>query len=109
MGIVQGRMTVLRPVAAFHLTAEFWQSSSAATPEHSPLQQNLEAHRVFVILCASTVCPSTIAGKLRRLKVADYNRDVETLTIREAKCGRMRHVTLTGEAPELSGALWGCQ
>ncbi len=34
---------------------------------------------------------------------------VETLTIREAKSGRMRHVTLTGEAPELSGALWGCQ
>jgi integrase len=40
-------------------------------------------------------------GELCRLKVADYNRDVETLTIREAKSGRVRHVTLTGEAPEL--------
>jgi integrase len=40
-------------------------------------------------------------GELCRLKVADYNPDVETLTIREAKSGRVRHVTLTGEAPEL--------
>jgi integrase len=40
-------------------------------------------------------------GELCRLKVCDYNRDVETLTIREAKSGRVRHVTLTGEAPEL--------
>jgi integrase len=40
-------------------------------------------------------------GELCRLKVADYNCDVETLTIREAKSGRVRHVTLTGEAPEL--------
>jgi integrase len=40
-------------------------------------------------------------GELCRLKVADYNRDVQTLTIREAKSGRVRHVTLTGGAPEL--------
>ena len=40
-------------------------------------------------------------GELCRLKVADYNADVETLTIREAKSGQMRHVTLTGEVPEL--------
>jgi integrase len=40
-------------------------------------------------------------GELCRLKVADYNADVETLRIREAKSGQMRHVTLTGEAPEL--------
>ena len=40
-------------------------------------------------------------GELCRLKVADYNPDVETLTIREAKSGQVRHVTLTGEAPEL--------
>jgi integrase len=38
-------------------------------------------------------------GELCRLKVADYNTDVETLTIREGKGGRVRHVTLTGEAP----------
>jgi integrase len=44
-------------------------------------------------------------GELCRLKVADYNYDVETLTIREAKSGRVRHVTLTGEAPELMGRL----
>jgi len=40
-------------------------------------------------------------GELCRLKVADYNRDVGTLTIREGKSGKARHVTLTGEAPEL--------
>jgi integrase len=40
-------------------------------------------------------------GELCRLKVGDYNGDVGTLTIREAKSGSMRHVTLTGEAPEL--------
>ncbi len=40
-------------------------------------------------------------GELCRLKVGDYNGDVGTLTIRTAKGGSMRHVTLTGEAPEL--------
>jgi integrase len=40
-------------------------------------------------------------GELCRLRVADYNPDVETLTIREGKGGRARHVTLTSEAPEL--------
>ena len=40
-------------------------------------------------------------GELSRLKIADYNPDVETLTIREAKSGSVRHVTLTGEAPDL--------
>src|SRR5262245_27671076 len=44
-------------------------------------------------------------GELCRLKVADYNADVETLTIREAKSGQRRHVTLTGEAPELINQL----
>jgi integrase len=39
-------------------------------------------------------------GELCRLKVADYNADVETLTIRLSKSGQVRHVTLT-EAPEL--------
>jgi integrase len=40
-------------------------------------------------------------GELCRLKVADYNPDVGTLTIREGKSGHVRHVTLTDEAPEL--------
>ena len=40
-------------------------------------------------------------GELCRFKVADYNPDVETLTIREGKSGQVRHVTLTEEAPEL--------
>lgn len=40
-------------------------------------------------------------GELCHLKVVDYNPDVETLSIREAKSGRVRHVILTGEAPEL--------
>jgi integrase len=40
-------------------------------------------------------------GELCRFKVADYNPDVATLTIRDAKSGQARHVTLTGEALEL--------
>jgi integrase len=40
-------------------------------------------------------------GELCRLKVADYNSDVETLTIREAKSGQVRHVTVTGEGPDV--------
>lgn len=40
-------------------------------------------------------------GELCRLKVGDYNGDVGTLTIRAAKGGSGRHVTLTSEAPEL--------
>jgi integrase len=40
-------------------------------------------------------------GELCRLKVGDYNGDVGTLAIREAKSGQVRHVTLTDEAPEL--------
>jgi integrase len=44
-------------------------------------------------------------GELSRLKIADYNSDVETLTIREAKSGSVRHVTLTGEAPDLMDRL----
>lgn len=40
-------------------------------------------------------------GELCRLKVTDYNPDVGTLTIRDAKSGQVRHVTLTAEAPEL--------
>jgi integrase len=40
-------------------------------------------------------------GELCRLKVADYNPDVGSLTIRDAKSGQARHVILTGEAPEL--------
>ena len=35
--------------------------------------------------------------ELCRLKVADYNPDVETLTIREAKNGRRVHHVLTSE------------
>jgi integrase len=40
-------------------------------------------------------------GELCRLQVGDYNADVGTLAIREAKSGQVRHVTLTDEAPEL--------
>jgi integrase len=40
-------------------------------------------------------------GELCRLTVADYNADVGTLTIRLGKSGQTRHVTLTGEAPDL--------
>jgi integrase len=37
-------------------------------------------------------------GELIRFKVADYNADVGTLSVRIAKGGKVRHVTLTEEA-----------
>jgi integrase len=40
-------------------------------------------------------------GELSRAKIADYNADVGTLTVRLSKSGQVRHVTLSGEAPEL--------
>jgi integrase len=40
-------------------------------------------------------------GELCRLKVADYNPDVATLTVRESKGGKVRHVTLSSEAVDL--------
>ena len=40
-------------------------------------------------------------GELCRLKVGDYNRDVGGLVIRLSKGGKVRHVTLTEEGPEL--------
>jgi len=49
------------------------------------------------VVTQNETVPAT--GELCRLKVADIT--VTSLTIREAKSGRVRHVTLTGEAPEL--------
>jgi integrase len=40
-------------------------------------------------------------GELCRFRIADYNPDVGTLTVREAKSGKVRHVTLTAEATDL--------
>ena len=40
-------------------------------------------------------------GELCRFKVADYNADVGTLSVRIAKGGKVRHVTLTEEASAL--------
>lgn len=40
-------------------------------------------------------------GELCRLKVADFNRDVGTLTVRIGKGGYARHVNLSEEGPEL--------
>ena len=40
-------------------------------------------------------------GELCRLKVGDYNGDVGTLRSGRPRAGQVRHVTLTGEAPEL--------
>ena len=62
-----------------------------------------------VVMSANT---GALAGELKTRKIdrvitaedqqlADYNPDVGTLTIREAKSGHVRHVTLTDEAPEL--------
>ncbi len=40
-------------------------------------------------------------GELARLEVRDFNRDAGTLTIRQSKSGRSRHVVLTSEGHEL--------
>jgi integrase len=58
-------------------------------------------HGAFRDLVHAALLTGCRYGELCRLKVADYNRDVGTLTIREGKSGKVRHVTLTGEAPEL--------
>src|SRR4029077_9639800 len=58
-------------------------------------------HGAFRDLVHAALLTGCRYGELCRLKVADYNRDVGTLTIREGKSGKARHVTLTGEAPEL--------
>jgi integrase len=44
-------------------------------------------------------------GELCRFKVADYNADVGTLTVRIAKGGKVRHVTLTAEADSFVAGL----
>ena len=56
------------------------------------------AFRDFVHAALLTGCRY---GELCRFKVIDFNCDVGTLTIRQAKSGQVRHVTLTGEALEL--------
>jgi len=69
---------------------------------HAEIARLLNAcHGAFRDLVHAALLTGCRYGELCRLKVADYNRDVETLTIREAKSGRVRHVILTGEAPEL--------
>jgi integrase len=40
-------------------------------------------------------------GELCRFIIADYNSDVGTLSVRESKSGKVRHVTLTTEASDL--------
>jgi integrase len=58
-------------------------------------------HGCFRDLVHAALLTGCRYGELCRLKVADYNRDVGTLTIRAGKSGHVRHVTLTDEAPEL--------
>ena len=44
-------------------------------------------------------------GELIRLRVADFNGEAETVTIRESKTGRARHVALAGEGAALFRAV----
>ncbi|RWN95176.1 MAG: site-specific integrase [Mesorhizobium sp.] len=44
-------------------------------------------------------------SELARVRVEDFNADVGTLTIRESKSGKARHVVLTDEGSELFGQL----
>jgi integrase len=53
------------------------------------------AFRDLVCLALLTGCRY---GELTRFKVADYNADVGTLSVRISKGGKVRHVTLTEEA-----------
>jgi len=56
---------------------------------------SMGAFRDLVCLALLTGCRY---GELCRFKVADYNADVGPLTVRIAKGGKVRHVTLTEEA-----------
>ena len=45
---------------------------------------------------------------ITRFKVADYNPDVGTLSVRIAKGGKVRHITLTDEARAFVDRLVAC-
>src|SRR5262249_43094806 len=45
MGIVRGRMTVLRPIAASHSTAEFWKSSPLRRPRQEAPKKDQRSGR----------------------------------------------------------------
>ena len=65
---------------------------------HDEIARLLNAcHGAFRDLVHAALLTGRRYGELCRPKVVDYSRGVETLTIREAKSGRVRHVTLTGE------------
>jgi integrase len=59
------------------------------------------SHGAFRDLVHAALLTGCRYGELCALQVADYNPEVGTLTIRLSKSGQVRHVTLTGEAPEL--------
>jgi integrase len=65
--------------------ARYWRLRNASTG----------GFRDLVYLALLTGCRY---GELSRFKVADYNADVGTLSVRIAKGGKVRHVTLTDEA-----------
>ena len=60
------------------------------------------AFRDLVYMALLTGCRY---GELCRFKVADYNADVGTLSVRISKGGKVRHVTLTEEASALADRL----
>ena len=67
-----------------------------STDEMARLRQaSTGGFRDLVYLALLTGCRY---GELCRFKVADYNADVGTLSVRIAKGGKVRHVTLTEEA-----------
>ena len=84
-------------------------SPSNRSMRHRPLSVTMTRSRgcsmplagASAISCTPALLTGCRYGELCRLKVGDYNGDVGTLAIREAKSGNMRHVTLTVEAPEL--------
>jgi integrase len=44
-------------------------------------------------------------GKLTRVRASDFNREAGTVTVRESKAGKARHVVLNGEGRELFAAM----
>jgi integrase len=59
----------------------------------------------FRALVQGTLATGARYGELVRLSVVDFNSQAETVTIRESKTGRARHVALAGEGAALFRAV----
>lgn len=59
----------------------------------------------FRKLCRGALETGARYGELGRLKVADFNRDSGTVTIRKSKSNKVRHIVLTEDGIEFFGSI----